>query len=70
MALQFPSADPHKGSNMSSKDLLKRFRNKVVGRYTSHEGCKKISKALKIPQNTVKGMAPPTVCHNLGVHQY
>lgn len=39
---------------MGSKDLPKQVRDKVVERYTSGEGYKNISKALKMPLRTVK----------------
>lgn len=49
-----PLAVSHKNSSMGSKDLQKQVNDKVVERYTSGEGYKKMSKALKIPPRTVK----------------
>lgn len=43
-----------KAASMGSKDLPKQVRDKVVERYTSGEGYKNISKALKMPLRTVK----------------
>lgn len=65
MVPQFAMADPHHG--------LQRPPNKAMEMYTSSEGYKNISKALKMPRALLLGngkyMAPLTVCHNLGDYQ-
>ena len=48
------SAFHSKDSTMRTKELSKDLRDKVVERHRSGEGYKNISKALNIPQSTVK----------------
>ena len=48
------SAFHSKDSTMSTKELSKDLRDKVVVRHRSRDGYKNISKALNIPWSTVK----------------
>ncbi len=48
MVLQFGSEVSHKDSSVGSKDLPEQVCGKVVGRYTSGEGYKKVSK-IRVP---------------------